>query len=145
MAEKDSIESTQNKENLDSTEGKKSPTEEENIVEGMPAEMKRIMRASLFMGNMANPMLEKITPEHITQVLKISDKQEDNSHSEYKTDKRYTFLYFIVGAAIFVFLIYFLIDRDKDLLLKLISYLVAFAGGFGVGRIPRKKEQGESE
>jgi len=91
-----------------------------------------MMRTSLS-SKIGHPLFDKFTTEHIDKFLDSSQRDDDNIY-KYKSSNRWFILgYSLIGTALFIFLIVFLLPQNKDLLLDIFKLLVAFAGGFGSG------------
>jgi hypothetical protein len=86
---------------------------------------------------MANPLLAKMEPQHITQILTISS---DHDEREFKTNQRgqlYIFLSFLLTVGLIVLLI-IVFQQKPEVLAPLLAGFTGlgsgFAAGFGVGR-----------
>ncbi|MDD2285220.1 MAG: hypothetical protein RBR40_14275 [Tenuifilaceae bacterium] len=84
---------------------------------------------------MPNPLLSKITESHISKILDLSEKEDDNTYKDAQSSKKYTAFYFLTGVLLFVFLVVFLVERNSSLLMsiieKIIFIIAGFAGGYG--------------
>ena len=102
------------------------------IASELPREMRQMI--GVFAGH-ANPIAEKVTLEHISQLLSHSEADAKRTHESAKHARWERVLYAALIAAIFVFLLIFLGERDLDLLIDILSYLgtavVSFLGGLG--------------
>ena len=83
-------------------------------------------------GSAPNPLVSKITPEHIDKLIDSSEKDSVREHENRGHDRLAHAFYVVLFLGVFVFLVWFMIDKNKDLLTELIRYLLAFAGGFGL-------------
>lgn len=114
-----------------------SKVEEAEILETLPPEVKKVIEMGFSMqrisGSMPNPLLSKVTEGHINKILEIADKEENNSFSDKQSSKKYNAFYFLISILFVVFLIVFLVGKDKDLLLAIIEKSTYFLGGFGSG------------
>ncbi len=134
MAEKED-----NKKELANTseENKKEKAQEPEILENMSPEIKKVIEMGFsmqkFSGAMPNPLLSKINEKHIDRILDISQKEEENSFKDAQSTKKYSLVYFFAIILFFAFLIYFLVDKDKSLLLNIIEKGLYVLGGFGGG------------
>jgi hypothetical protein len=103
------------------------------IASELPREMRQMI--GVFAGRTQNPIAEKVTPEHISQLLSHSEADAKRTHESAKHARWERVLYAALIAAIFVFLLIFLGERDLDLLIDILSYLgtavVSFLGGLG--------------
>ena len=81
-------------------------------------------------GPVRNPVLEKVTEEHITKVIELTG--EDS-----KADRRYKMAYTVLGAIfgliVFLVLTYHILPLDKELYKQLLQGLAVFVGGLGTG------------
>lgn len=138
-----SSESTQenkgNKDNLDEI----IPNE---ILEAIPEEERgrvaSVIKQTMISGVMrrGNPISEKITSEHITQLISKSDDQDRRDREERKSERNYNLFLIILGLVFVAFLIVFL-QQNEDLLVKVVIAIISFVGGFGFGRTKKSKEQ----
>jgi hypothetical protein len=128
---------------------KSSPDNSESIIpdeilEAIPEEdrgrVASIIQQTMISGVMrrSNPIAEKITPEHITDIIDKSDKQDIRDREDRKSDKRYNLTLIILGLIFIGFLIVFL-QSNEELLIKIIIGIVSFLGGFGFGRSGKLK------
>lgn len=107
------------------------------IMEQLPPEARRVVEMSLSMmhrvSHAPNPVLGKVTSEHITAVLELSDK---DGHCEFQStlhSRLFTAFYVLVFVGLFVFLTLELAPLDKALYMDVVKIVLAFAGGFGSG------------
>jgi Trk-type K+ transport system membrane component len=80
----------------------------------------------------SNPLSEKVTSDHITKIIDNSDVQDKRDRDERKQEKIYNFLILFVALIFVAFLIIYLKDNEK-LLTTIITAILSFAGGFGIG------------
>ncbi|HEX8265487.1 MAG TPA: hypothetical protein VF596_08790 [Pyrinomonadaceae bacterium] len=109
-----------------------------------------IERSSLIFGNLPPPpdaFDEKITSEHIGQVISNYDKDGQRFHEDKQRDRFFKTIWIVLFAAIFVFLTYFLAKDQESLYFRIVELLVAFAGGFlgGYGYKAFKQKDEEEE
>lgn len=118
----------------------------DEILEAIPVEERgkviSVIKQSMFSSitRRSNPIADKITTEHITQLISKSDEQDKRDREERKGQRNYNLLLVLIGLAFIGFLIVFL-QRDKELLVKIIIAIISFVGGFGVGKSTSKKEE----
>ena len=93
--------------------------------------VQEIMFASFVKNN--NSLTDKLTPDHITNIINNSDAHDRRDRDERKGQRYYHLLIFIISLIFLGFVIVFLKD-DKDLLYKIIIALISFLGGFGIGK-----------
>lgn len=106
------------------------------------------MFAMMGAGPMANPLHNKMTPEHITQVLDLAAKHDERDYDLHKraqeqstsngtSVRRYAFASFIVVAVLVAIVLFLFRDQPNVLVPVLagVGGLVSGAvGGFGYGR-----------
>lgn len=103
----------------------------------------RIIRevfTGLFMGPSANPLSQKVTPQHIDKMLENDSQKQRDDHA-HRTHR------LIASAGVFVLAILFILAlanmfRDKEalishLLTAAFALLTGLLGGFGLGRTSR--------
>ena len=118
----------------------------EEILESIPVEERgkvvSIIKQSMFSSitKRSNPIAEKITSEHITQLITKSDEQDKRDRTERRSLRNYNLILLIIGLGFIGFLIVFL-QNDKELLIKIIVAIISFLGGFGLGKSTIKKEE----
>lgn len=117
----------------------------DEILEAIPEEdrgkVASIIRQTMISGVMkrSNPIAEKITTEHITQLISKSDELDKRDREERKGERNYNLLLIIIGLVFIGFLIVFL-QSNEDLLIKIVIGIISFIGGFGFGQTRIKKE-----
>lgn len=114
---------------------KKGDAERAEILENLPPEIKRTMEMAISMqtGRMPNPILSKLTEDHITKILDQSEKEDENSFKDTQSSKAYNLIYFVITVLLIVFFVIYLADRDKALLLNLADKALYILAGFGGG------------
>lgn len=111
----------------------------EEVLEAFPEEdrgrIESVMRQTIISGAMhrGNPIADKITSEHITQLITKSDDQDKREWEERGRDRNYNLILVGIGVAFVSFLVVFLKDNE-NLLLNLVLAIVSFIGGFGFGK-----------
>jgi hypothetical protein len=110
------------------------PDASDEINEINEPEDKRVLRVisrqfMAMISGRSNPLLDKISPEHITEILNNSRRQDFS-------DKIYNVIILCICLAFLVFLIVYL-QSQKDLLEKVILAFLSFAAGFGVGKFKK--------
>ncbi|NCA85043.1 MAG: hypothetical protein EOM83_05635 [Clostridia bacterium] len=143
------------KENPDKEEGLNKPSEPlsgnsseeiipEEILDAIPEEdrgrVAGIIRQTMIASVMkrSNPIAEKITPEHISQIIARSDDQDKRDRDERKGERNYNLLLVVIALLFTAFLIIFL-QNNEDLLVKIVIGIISFIGGFGFGQSRQKK------
>lgn len=130
-------------ESLVSPEEKGEMDQEEfaEVIERMPPELRETMGVMMkISGPMPNPLMKKITTEHITKIIDSGDKESERDYQREKEERSYNLIIFIIVILTILLLTGFLVFmKEKDLLMNLIVALLGFAGGFGVGKYYNKK------
>ena len=135
MADKESSEKQEAQELSNSSE-KQDETDsvEPEILKNIPPEFKQIVEVGMArLGPVPNPLLQKITSEHIDKILDLSGKDNERIFQDTRSSRQYTLLYVSIGAALFLFLTVYLVPMDKQLYLEIVKSIVLAGGGFGVG------------
>ncbi len=137
-----------NQQNKDSTNEENRPETEDmlsdEILEAIPEEdrgkVASIIKQTMISGVMRrnNPVAEKITSEHITQLITKSDSQDVRDRKERKGERNYNLVLILVALAFIAFLIIFL-QAKEDLLIKIVIGIIAFIGGYGFGQSKKVK------
>lgn len=113
------------------------------LTERIPPEavgpVSRVIGASISMvGSAANPLLERITSDHITEIIAHRGRQSDRAYSDRKHSRLVSVFFAVFVIAMFVGLCVTLLLLDAtDLLRDLLIGLGIFGGGYGLGRFQR--------
>lgn len=137
-------------ENLDANSKKmeSSNSEEiipEDILEAIPEEdrgkVASIIRQTMISGVMkkSNPLAEKMTSDHITQIITKSDEHDKRDREERKGERNYNLILILIALCFVGFLVVFL-QTNEDLLLKIVIGIISFVGGFGFGKSRKKMD-----
>jgi len=116
----------------------------EEFLEAFPQEERgkvaSIVKETMISGVMrrSNPIADKITTEHITQLISKSDDHDKRDREERKSERNYNLWLVLIGLAFIAFLIIFL-RENEDLLIKVVIGIISFIGGFGFGLSRKKK------
>lgn len=117
------------------TEAEDSATE--TMLEGMPPEAKKMVMQTLSMqgriGPAPHPLADKITPEHIAQIITAEEGADKRRYQNTVAARRYGFAYAVLFVLLFIFLTLFLVQADKELYSKALGVFAIFVGGFGSG------------
>ena len=126
-----------------------NPLEKVNeVIKDLPEEKRKMIRESISLsmqGIMAvpHPMMEKVSPEHITTVLANADKNSDRAFKIGILEKITSSIIILVILGAVVALIYIFRDHMNDIseILKMLIYggFGAF-GGYGFGLHKGKEE-----
>ena len=95
-------------------------------------------------GSMPSPFLEKVTPEHVTQVIESNDMETKLTIEDRQKCRYFNVVYIILGLVALGFLVLTLQGSNPDLLEKLITIVLSFVGGMGAGwGLARRRSQDE--
>jgi hypothetical protein len=88
-----------------------------------------------------NPLLDRITPEHITTIIQNANEEDKRDREERKNERRHNYL-ILVTAIIAVLLVsgLFIYAQQLEFLKYIIGAIFGFAGGFGVGKTFKSKD-----
>jgi hypothetical protein len=87
-----------------------------------------------------NPLAKKITSEHISEILKISDASDQRDRQERSNERNYNFKILVtVLVAIFLVCGLFIWAKQEEFLKYIIGAIIGFGGGFGVGKYYKKE------
>ena len=115
------------------------------LLEGMPPEGRRAFTQAFssitqFAGPVFNPVLRRITSEHITQVLNSSEAQSNREAEAERSNRRFQFGYFVIGLAALLFLLVFFTLREQyHLLAAVVTGAMGFGSGFGIGKFTGRR------
>lgn len=114
----------------------------EAIPEGERGRISSIIRQTMISGVMKrnNPIADKITTEHITQLISKSDNYDKRDREERKGERNYNLVLIVMGLLFVGFLIVFL-QSNEELLIKIVIGIISFIGGFGFGQSRIKKDE----
>ena len=83
---------------------------------------------------MPNPVLNKLEPQHLTDIIALRSKTIDTTSADRKNSRLFSFLTLVVlVAAALAVILTFAIIGENDLLLEIVKLGVAGLGGFGGG------------
>lgn len=116
----------------------------DEIYKNLPPEVRRIITSTSFSGimPMQNPLLGKITSEHITTVLSHSDEEDKRDRTERREERGHNYKV-MVTALIFILIVGILLvyAQQIDILKYMVGAILGFAGGFGIGKYYRKEDK----
>ncbi len=147
MSKKEKNKSDENKlENKDSSikEDSNEGVIPYEIFEAIPEEdrgrVASIIRQTMISGVMrkSNPIAEKITTDHITQIISKSDEQDKRDRDERNSERKYNISLVVLGLLFVGFLVVFL-QTNENLLINIIVAIISFIGGFGFGKTSKKR------
>ena len=98
-----------------------------------------VARITSVSGPRPNPLHQRVTSEHIGQIIDKSERDSERAHTSGASERRYRFLYFLIGLiAAIGLLVFFSATNDREMLTTVLVALLGFAGGFGLGRTTRR-------
>lgn len=120
------------------------------VLEDLPPEVRKqislmVSSRSSYQGPFPNPLIEKLTESHIDKIIQASIEEDDKSFKYANNGRAYTFVYSIVGVALFVFLLVFLIDKNPELLFEILKIVGLVVGGGAGGYGLRAYKEGKSK
>jgi hypothetical protein len=88
-----------------------------------------------YVGPPPNPIAKKLTGDHITKIIDYQEK-DDQRGFDYAKDERKMSLIIFFGILIPVtcLIVFFALIDKVEILIPLISAIVAFGGGYGFGK-----------
>lgn len=119
-----------------SSEKGNSRSIEPELLKDLPPEAKKVLEVGMSMhrfGPMPNPLAEKINEKHIDKILEIAEKDDERSFKDAGETRKFTLIYVLVFAALFIFSTVFLVGSDKELYKEVIKLFAVFLGGLGSG------------
>lgn len=129
---------------------KENEAADEELAAGVAPELgqfKRKIEATFaMMGQVPNvpPFAHKLTEEHIDKILELEKAELDYTYKSDNNNRWFTFGIFFVSCCLFITLVVFLTNNNKDaILMDIVKVLFGFVGGFGVGKalkVSKKKE-----
>lgn len=121
----------------DEKKKKKSPTDCIEFPENIPKEVQQTIMAmsssQQMGGTRSHPLFDKFTDDHVHKYLDYIQKDDDNEFGIRRSNRWFYLLYAILGIGLFLFLVVYLLPKDKIVFDQIIKMFVAFAGGFGGG------------
>jgi hypothetical protein len=119
------------------TNGEKEPSPiDPEVLEQLPPELRKAFESfslRAFSGPVFNPVLNKVTEGHIDKVLDQTDKDSQREFQDRQRSRVFALLYGLLAAALFVFVTIYLAGQDKELYRDILTKIIIFFGGSGVG------------
>lgn len=112
------------------------PKELEKVVEELPTPIKQsveLSMMSMISGRNNNPIIQKLTPEHISKFLDYTQEDDRRDHSLKASNRWFHLAYVVIAIIVFIFLVVYLLDRNTPLLIDILKLFIAFIGGMGSG------------
>jgi hypothetical protein len=133
MSDSDSTDIDKNDQSLEAAQSPASPIAPE-VLQKLPAELQRlVVSLQSVTAPVFNPVLQKINEEHITKVLDQAESDSERDFSDRRSARRYGLLYALLAAILFVFVTIYLAGQDKELYRDLLTKIIIFFGGGGLG------------
>ena len=110
----------------------------QEIINNLPENERESIKKSLTMSfsqvsGPFNPMVEKMTPEHITLTLQNAEKESEREFKLISKQKMYDFL-LVIGALLFVFTLCYLFSNNVNSIKDILIPIATFVGGYGFGK-----------
>lgn len=131
---------------MENNEGIKNPLSEmaeevNDAIKDLPDDKKRIVQRTISLSMqgvmpMANPIIDKITPEHIQILITNADEEAKREDADKKDIRRYNLIItFIVLVFLAILLVVFKdnLDGISKIINPIIGAVLGFAGGYGYG------------
>ena len=115
---------------------REAPTEVREFLEKAPAEVRKTiieMSRTSMGGSLPHPLFDKFTPQHVDKFLDINEEDSKRNFIFASKGRWFQLIYVLAALVFLVFIIVYLMPDHKDLVISIITILMAFAGGFGVG------------
>lgn len=115
------------------------------ILGTMPPESRgRVTRSfssiTQFASPVFNPVLQRITSEHISQVISNAAAQSNREAEAEKSNRRYQFSYFVVTiVALLSLLVFFAIREQYNVLIPVVTGITGLGSGFGIGKFTNRR------
>jgi hypothetical protein len=116
------------------------PSELEEVLDEMPPDVRKKFNSAIFgmfssqsVGPMINPIIEKFNDDHIDKYLDYMQRDDENEHQLKRTNRWFYLITLIIFLGVVVFLLVYLLPRDRELLTTLMQIFLALAGGVGAG------------
>ena len=125
------------------TQDASTPTEEEQssastpeLIGKLPPEAQDVVQSvfAASWGPIPNPILEKITPQHIDQVITLHAQESDRVYKDASESRHHVTLLLVLSmiSALAIILVLSLAGQ-RDVLFELVKIAAPFVGGGGLG------------
>lgn len=117
-----------------------APPIPEEFMEGIPPEDRQAFlrvfgSVTQFAGPVLNPVLDKVSPEHISRIIDSIENESIREHGADSSRRKYQFAYFVIGACLIVGLIvFFTLSDSRDLIAPVVTGALGFLGGLAAGQ-----------
>jgi len=108
-------------------------------IDQMPPEVAKSFRSVLAMfsqsisSTRANPIIDKFNEAHIDKYLDYIQRDDDHEYELKKSNRWFYLAYAVIALGVFSIGVIYLLPRDRDLLMQLITLIVMLGGGIGAG------------
>ena len=115
------------------------------VLDNMPPEMRsEVTRAVSSITQVAapifNPVLQRVTSDHLTQIINNVDTQSDREAEAEKSNRRYQFAYFFVTIVVILgLLVFFAIREQYNVLIPVVTGITGLGSGFGIGKLTNRR------
>jgi len=116
--------------------GKEATPIDPEVLEKLPPEVRRYVESFSLQAITApvfNPIFNKVTESHIDKVLDQTEKADERDFKDRQRGRAFALLYGLIAAALFVFVTIYLAGLDKELYRDLLTKIIIFFGGSGIG------------
>jgi hypothetical protein len=106
------------------------------VLDKLPPEVRKAVESfslQAFSAPVFNPILNKITESHVDKVLDQTEKESEREFKDRQQGRTFALLYGLIAAALFVFVTIYLAGLDKELYRDLLTKIIIFFGGSGIG------------
>lgn len=89
---------------------------------------------------MPNPVLSKVTSQHIADMIALADKESEREHETEGTTRRYVFSVFLISILVILGLLIYLVERGQMAIAQqIIIALGGMGAGFGLSRLTARR------
>lgn len=102
---------------------------------------------AMSMGPMANPLHQKMTPDHISSVIDLAHKHDEREfqlsvgQQRIESSDRWFYLIIMIVAVVTILIIIGWFRNDREILIPVLTAIVSFLGGLGSGVGLRKSKR----
>lgn len=93
---------------------------------------------------MQNPVIEKLTPNHISQIIEHNDTQSERYFKSEQSGRRYTLIYVLIGVATLAGFGYMTIPDNSEFFQEIVSsaitLLIGGIGGWGFSEYRKSRK-----
>lgn len=115
-----------------------TPPEVQRVLAQLPPEQRHVLEQSFSMmvqGPVPHPLVSKIEKEHLTKLLDGVENDNRRMYEDQRDERKHQTGRAVLGTlALVAVCVLFLWYREVPLLKDILGYLVAAAGGYGIGK-----------